>query len=1660
MRRLCYANPGRKANLGMMVEVSGPSDEGKTLLAQSTSLGARQSARAWFAQVCAGIAFGIALLAGAGWLSGGLFLAGQWGGYIPMAPSTALALLLLSSGVFSHARWPAHRLSRRFALAAACLPALMALLVLAHFFAGFDSGIEWALSRTNELAGQVARGRMSPLTAAALLLESAALLLLIRSTRWRSAASGAVLFALLGTAMNLVVWVGYLYGAPLLYGGGSIPVALPTALAFLLVGAGQIRLAAPGVPALAAWSGDTMRGVLIRAFLPALLVFVLIEDWLATRVSASLNPAVLHSLTALLCCAVIAIVASWAARRTGDPIQRAIRALEESRRLRADTERIGKVGGWEFDIDTQQHTWTEEIYRVHEVDFTYEPTVSKVIAFCAPDSRPILERAMQRAAENGEPFDVELQIVTAKGNLRWVNAIGQADLKRRKVFGFFQDITVRKQAEDALRETEEQYRDLFEWSSDALFLVAADTGQIIAANKLASELYGYDSAELLTKTAMEMSAEPDETWQRVRETGAEPGQLFRIPLRMHRKKDGTVFPVEISARSHIRHGRALLLVSCRDVTERERAEAKLRKSEERFRQVVESAGEWVWEVDASGLYTYASPVVEKILGHKPEDLVGKRHFYDLFHPEDQGALKTVAMGALAAKQPLQGLVNRNLHRDGRTIWISTNGFPILDAGGNLQGYRGADRDITERKRVERHQDLLTEVLELFAESSDLAAVIPRILAAVKRETSADEVGMRLRAGGDLPHYSQDDFPSDFTITESTLVIRTGDGAICRGKDGSVCLAGTCCLVRSGEANPDDPLLTAAGSWWANDTAPLLELIAEEDPRLNPRNRCIRADFHSMALIPIRAKTGIVGVLQLTYRLKDALTLAEVNFFEGICGVLGVALERKRAEEALAESERRLRAVFEQAAVGVAVIDTRTFRFKYANPKYCEIAGLTAEAITQTNFLAITHPDDREENLIYNQRLRDGEIQDFSMEKRYVRPDGSVVWVNLWASRLWDAGDTPLEHIAIIEDITERKRAEEALRKSETRLRAVLDVTPFPSALVDVKGQNIGFWSHSALTLFGHTAPAASEWYQLAYPDPDYRREAIARWNTAEEQARLSGQVVNAGEYRVTCHDGSARVCELYAAFLEEMLVVTFNDITERKRAEEENTQLQFQLAQTQKMESIGRLAGGVAHDFNNLLTVIMGYSSVALRDLMRGEPTSKPLLEIRKAAEKASELTRQLLTLGRTQVLQPKNLDLNSVIADSGTILRRMIGEDIQLVIAAGSELGLVRADSGQINQILMNLAVNSRDAMPEGGTLVIETANVELDEAFVRLNPGTSAGSYVMLSVRDNGAGMDRETQARAFEPFFTTKEVGKGRGLGLSTVYGIVKYSGGYITAHSETGHGTEFKIYLPRVEKAAEEAEPPEDVAVLGGGENVLVVEDQAEVREFVADALRMCGYRAIEASNGDDALSICEREDVSLLLTDVVMPGLNGWELAERLVRLRPGVKVLFMSGHIGDIIVCQEILEKGANFIAKPFSPEQLAIKVRAVLAEADGESLTVLVAEDFAPIRERLSEILRTAGYAVVEACDGAQALTCLRDHPVQAALLDANMPGRSGVDVAREIRKQRPEVKIILMSAAFDESRLVADAADGIDAILAKPFPTETLLAMLRRLLVPPSVS
>ncbi|MBI3411063.1 MAG: PAS domain S-box protein [Planctomycetes bacterium] len=660
-----------------------------------------------------------------------------------------------------------------------------------------------------------------------------------------------------------------------------------------------------------------------------------------------------------------------------------------------------------------------------------------------------------------------------------------------------------------------------------------------------------------------------------------------------------------------------------------------------------------------------------------------------------------------------------------------------------------------------------------------------------------------------------------------------------------------------------------------------------------------------SFIPIRGKDGSVQKLM---------------------GMTQEITERHRAEEALQASEAKYRAIFDNAVEGLFQT-TPSGTFLSLNPALARIYGFESPEEVIAHFEDIGHqlyvdPHRRQE--FVRQIDAHGAVKGFEFE--IWRKDGTRAWVAESTRAVRDVAGNLLWYEGTVEDITERKRAERALVESHSVLNAVIEGASDAIFVKDLQGRYVMINAAGA-RFIGKPVEAiiGNDDRALFTPDTacilmerDRQVLAAGESRTFEETATAAGVTRTYLSCKGVYRDAHDKVIGL---------VGIARDVTELKRLEE-------QFRQAQKMEAVGRLAGGLAHDFNNLLTVINGYSALVLSGLRVDDPNRERLVEIQRSGERAANLTRQLLAFSRKQVLQPQVVNLNTLLGELGKLLRPLIGEDIEVALAPDGDLGLAKVDPGQFEQAITNLAVNARDAMPQGGRLIIETHNAELDEDYAERHPEVRPGRYVLVTVSDTGQGMDEATKARIFEPFFTTKGPGKGTGLGLAMVYGFVKQSGGHVEMSSEWGHGTTFTVYLPRAEETTPSAKMFPDVPrVSKGAETVLLVEDEDAVRTLSRLVLQSNGYTVLEARDGLEAIRVAQRHQgpIHILVTDLVMPRMSGRQLADLLAQARPHARVLFMSGYTDETVLRHGVPEVSVAFLQKPFNPIDLAWKVREVL---------------------------------------------------------------------------------------------------------------------------------
>jgi two-component system, cell cycle sensor histidine kinase and response regulator CckA len=645
----------------------------------------------------------------------------------------------------------------------------------------------------------------------------------------------------------------------------------------------------------------------------------------------------------------------------------------------------------------------------------------------------------------------------------------------------------------------------------------------------------------------------------------------------------------------------------------------------------------------------------------------------------------------------------------------------------------------------------------------------------------------------------------------------------------------------------------------------------------------------------------------------------------VVGVLGTYMditERRKAEEALRASEVRYRRLFESAKDGILILDAQTGMIVDVNPFLVELLAFSRESFLGKKVWELGFFKDfvaNQANFAELQQEKYVRYEDMALETS----DGRRIEVE-FVSNVYEVSHEKVIQCNI-RDVSERKRAQE----SSVRLATAVEQSAEAIVITDANG-SILYTNPAFEKTTGYTSAEVlgqnPRILKSGRQDAEFYRQM---WTVLSQGGVWSGHLINKRK------DGTLFEEDATISPVRDGAGQIVNYVAVKRDVSNE-IRLEQQLFQAQKIEAIGRLAGGVAHDFNNLLGVITGYGGIVHRRLAAGDPLKGKVEQILKAAERAAGLTRQLLAFSRKQVLQPEILDLNVVVSDMDKMLRRLIGEDVEFTTLLDPHLGSVRADPGQIEQIMMNLAVNARDAMPDGGRLTIETRNADLGADYAATHPPTPTGSYVALVVTDTGSGMDAATQARIFEPFFTTKEAGKGTGLGLATVYGIVKQSEGYIWVYSEVGVGTTFKIYLPRIDEQAAVARRQEPGPLLRGSETVLLVEDEESLRELLREVLEANGYSVLVARDGAEVSKIAEAHTgtIHIMVTDVVMPGMSGPKILDLIAPTRPGMKVLFLSGYSDESVTRHGLVGPGRAFLSKPFGPEVLLRKVRESLDAA------------------------------------------------------------------------------------------------------------------------------
>jgi PAS domain S-box-containing protein len=1069
--------------------------------------------------------------------------------------------------------------------------------------------------------------------------------------------------------------------------------------------------------------------------------------------------------------------------------------------------------------------------------------------------------SIQEAIKTGSATRVEL--VGKDGRNYELNSSPFIDVDGEvKVIELVRDITERKRTEETLRESETKYRELTDLLPETIF-ECDDNGKLLFTNRYGFELFGYTQEDFNKGLNIFQMIIPEDRGKAKQNTQRlfRGEKLFGTEYTALRK-DGSTFPAIMSSNLiFCEHRPAGLRGIVIDITERKRAEASLRESEERYRTILENIEDGYYEVDLPGNFTFFNDSLCQILGYSKEEMIGmgNQQYTD---QENRKKLFQAFNKVYNTEEPVKGFDWKVFRKDGTKLFGEVSVSLIKDSKGQSIGFRGIARDITERKQAE-------EVLRK----------------------------------------SEEEFRLTFENAKDAIVW----------------------------ADPEAGVITKC-----NKEAETLfekkreEIIGSQQTTLHPPQK---AEYYTNMFKRHIEHKGVADdeaeVITKSGKIKPVNITASLTLVGGkpiIQGIFRDITERKQAEEALRNEKQRFQTLSDQAPFGMVMVD-RNGTFKYINPKFRELFGYDLTDIPDgKTWFRKAYPNPTYRHNVISAWIDD--LKNIKQEEKRSRTftvtckDGTEKAINFIPVQL-ETG----ENLMACDDITKRIQTEEALRESEGRYRTLFEGSKDAVYITNREGKFISV-NPAFLELFGYTKEelnllSAQDTYVNPLDRNRFRQEIEQKGFVRDYEVKLR----NKDGTEIDCLLTSSMRRDNDRSILGYQGII--RDITARKRSEQEMAALQEQFRQSQKMEAVGRLGGGIAHDFNNLLTIIKGYSQLSLLDLKENDPLWGNIQEIQKATQRATDLTRQLLAFSRRQILDLKVLDLNTLLKDLDKMLRRIIGEDIELTTLLAENLGRVKIDPGQFEQIILNLAVNARDAMPSGGKLTIETANVVLDGEYARTHVSVTPGPYVRLSVSDTGGGIPLEVKEKVFEPFFTTKEKGKGTGLGLSTVYGIVKQSGGNIWVYSEPAHGTTFKIYLPRVEEDLDTLHGRDETDFLPrGSETVLLVEDEPSVRDLALRLLNQQGYKVLEAANGEEALRVVQEhigEKIHLLLTDVVMPQMGGKELANQLKLLRPDVKVLYTSGYTDDAIVHHGVLEPGTHFLQKPFSPKTLTHKMREVL---------------------------------------------------------------------------------------------------------------------------------
>ena len=1054
-------------------------------------------------------------------------------------------------------------------------------------------------------------------------------------------------------------------------------------------------------------------------------------------------------------------------------------------------------------------------------------------------------------------------------------------------------------------------------SSPIRVLIAEDSPDDAELMLLELSRGGFDPVSKRVDTAAEMRAALTESrWDIVLSDNSMPGFGAAAALALCRQIDpdlpfvvvsGTIGEERAVEMMRAGAGDYLLkgnLTRLAPVVERELREAVNRRARHRADQlaselaaIVESTDDAIISKTLDGVVTSWNHAAERLHGWTAAEAIG-RHISFIVPPDKADELERI-MERLLRGERVEHFETGRLRKDGTRIGVSITVSSIRDRHGQLTGISKIIRDISGQQRLQRE-----------------------LRNRLRQQEVVAELGRSALLGGDLNRLLQD---------ATRMVAETLGTEFCKVLE--LLPDGQSLLLRTGvgwKAELFGRATIPAGTGSQAGYALLSgEPVVVDDFRTESRFEVLPL-LHELGIVSgvsviIRGRERSFGVLGIHTARQRRFSPDDVSFLLSVANLLAAAMENRHAQDALGLSEERLRCLVQSDLIGIIGWDTGE-GISQANDAFLKIVGYSRDDLLagRVRWADMTLPEYHPLDRRAREELRPvGRLRPY--EKEFTRKDGSKIPVLIGVTMLGGVAD---QGVALVLDISDLKRTEVERDRLLARLRMQIERLPLAYLL---SGPDLHYtrWNPAAERMFGFPEAEVVGKHPFEVIVPLQSRTVVG-----DIFERLkAGDMNSHGVYQNVTRDGRTITCHWYNTPLMDRggnfigLLSLADDITQREQMEE-------QFRQAQKMEAFGQLAGGVAHDFNNLLTIINGYSDLLIQGLSRGDRSLGFLNEIRNAGERSATLTRQLLAFSRKQIVAPKILDLNAIVTDTEKMLRRLIGEDVQLATSLADGLGTIRADEGQLQQVLLNLAVNARDAMPQGGRLTIETHNVELAEEYCGIHSEVPPGPYVLLTVSDTGCGMTAEVKARLFEPFFTTKEVGKGTGLGLAVIHGVVKQAGGHVEVYSEPGVGTTFKVYLPRVGQPARSGTSMSAAEVPPhGSETILMVEDDEGVRLLTRHLLKGFGYTVLEAASGADALRIAGKHagPIHLLITDVVMPGISGRHVADEITTLHPEARVLFVSGYTDDAVVRHGILQDKVHFLPKPFSPVGLATKIREVL---------------------------------------------------------------------------------------------------------------------------------